>query len=407
MSKDNARKILWLCPMCLLDRRSGAAQQVHAVLSTLAKASWKAHAMQMSLFDGREPYPVQSLIGKKYANPKYYGKVFNLQRSGVKHRIFYTRSSDARHLTASEARSFLSKAEKVLQEIKPDVVMTFGSTVLCKQLHKKAREAASSLVFFLANAHYEDRQVFESVDSILVNSSFLREHYRQKLGIESSVIPEIIPSSALAAPEEVLSVAHPEQRRLGFITMVNPSFLKGAPLFARLVLTAAQKKPDWTFLAVEGRMTDKEWAQTGLDLAQQPNLWWIPNQQDMRRVYSRSSILIAPTFGLEAAGRVVVEAQLAGIPVLAANHGGLPEMLNGGGFLFDIPQRYRDKWTLVPSEEVAQPWLQTIDWLFSDRSAYVEASKRALQASSTQHPDTAEQELVRAFEEIFLSAKNR
>lgn len=405
MTHCESKKILWLSPMCLLDRRSGAAQQVHSVLRTLSRGGWKAHAMQMTLFDGREAYPVASVLGRKYASSEYCGTLFRMQRGGVQHRIFYTRSTDARNLTAEEARSFLAKAKQALEEIQPDVVLTFGSTVVCKQLHKMARDIASSLVFFLANASYEDREVFKPFDLVLVNSEFMRDHYKHKLGIESKVLPELIPPSALAEPHEVIAVTAPAQRDLGFITMVNPSFLKGAPLFARIVLSAARKRPDWTFLAVEGRMTDNEWAQTGLDLAQQPNLWWVPNQQEMRRVYARTSILISPTFGLEAAGRVAIEAQLAGIPVLAANHGGLPEMLNGGGFLFDIPQRYRDHWTVVPEESVVKPWFQAIERLMDNQPAYIEASKRAVRASSHQHPDVAAQKVFEHFEQIWEKGK--
>lgn len=400
MTCCSKKKILWLSPMCVLDRRSGAAQQVHSVLHTLSQGGWDVHAMQMTLFDGKEAYPVAGLLGRKYARSEYYGTLFRMQRHGIQHRIFYTSSTNARNLTATEARSFLAKARHALQEIRPDVVLTFGSTVVCKQLHKMARSIASTLVFFLANASYEDKEVFNLFDIVLVNSKFMREHYKHKLGIESEVLPELIPPSAFAKPKDVVALQAPDLRSLGFITMVNPSFLKGAPLFVRMVLTAARKRPDLTFLAVEGRMTDHEWAQTGLDLAQQPNLWWVPNQQEMRRVYSRTSILVSPTFGLEAAGRVVIEAQLAGIPVLASNHGGLPEMLNGGGFLFDIPQRYRERWTIVPEESVVQPWLQTIEQLIDNQSAYLEASRRAVQASSHQHPDEASKRIFELFEKL-------
>jgi len=392
---------MWLSPMCTLDRRSGAAQQVHSVLSALARRGWEAHAVQMTLFDGREAYPVDQIIGKQYALPNYHGKLFRVPGKHVQHRIFYTKSTDARYLTAPEARSFIAKARQALEEIRPDVVITFGSTVVCKELHRMARNISPSLVFFLANASYDDSKIFEPFDHILVNSHFMRRHYKDKLGIESRVIPEIIQSDAVVGSEEVLSVSSPGARKCcGFVTMVNPSFLKGAPLFARLVLSASRKWPEWTFLAVEGRMTDSEWAQTGLDLARQPNLWWIPNQREMRRVYARTSVLVAPTFGIEAAGRVVVEAQLGGIPVLASNHGGLPEMLNGGGFTFDIPQKFKESWTTVPSEEAVQPWLETLARLMEDDEVYSEACTRAVEASREQHPDRAEELILQRFQDI-------
>lgn len=259
----------------------------------------------------------------------------------------------------------------------------------------------------MANASYKEAKLFESFDQVLVNSNFTRSYYKDKIGIDSEVLPEVLPPDVLIDPDEVLAARAPEQRHLGLVTMVNPSLPKGAGLFARLVLMAARRRPDWTFLAVEGRMTDQQWRDAGLDLASQRNVLWVPNQQDMRRVYARTMALLLPTFQIETAGRVAVEAQLGGIPVLGSNHGGIPEMLGGGGFTFDIPQACREKFARVPTKAEVEPWFQVLERLMDDTEVYREASSRAREAALPRHPERVKPEVVELFEDILGRARRR
>ena len=53
----------------------------------------------------------------------------------------------------------------------------------------------------------------------------------------------------------------------------------------------------------------------------------------MAREYAQARILLVPSVWEEAWGRVVTEAQLSGIPVLASAIGGLPESVGPGGIL--------------------------------------------------------------------------
>ncbi|MFP4147123.1 MAG: glycosyltransferase [Halorhodospira sp.] len=407
MTEQRPKRVLWLSPMCSLDRRSGAACQVRSVLSALVEAGWAAYTVEMTLFDAKDPYPVHTIIGKQWAKPDYHGKTFKLHRDGILHHLFYTKSTFGRDLEQQEAQAFFERARRALDEIRPDVVVTYGGSNLCKALIKEARKRATAMVFFLANASYDDASLFAPFDEVVVNSQFTRGYYRDKLGIASSVQPEILPPDVLVDPEAVLAARAPAQRHFGMITMVNPAVPKGATLFARLVLMAARRRPEWTFLAVEGRMTDEQWRDAGLDLANQPNVFWIPNQQDMRRVYARTSVLLLPTFQIETAGRVAVEAQLGGIPVLGASHGGIPEMLGEGGFTFDIPEACQEQFARVPTEDEAEPWFQTLERLMDDEAAYREASQRARSAALPRHPEQAKQEVVALYERILADAERR
>jgi len=171
-------------------------------------------------------------------------------------------------------------------------------------------------------------------------------------------------------------------------------------LFARLLVSAAQERPDLHFLAVEGRMSTADWEKAGLHIANLRNLWWISHQSDMRTVYSRTSILLFPSFWKEPSGRTIAEAQLGGIPVLGSNHSGIPEQTNGGGVLFDIPERCRKNYWEVPTDEEVRPWLDTIYTLMDDDRVYLEATHWALNGSRIFEPEKVKQNVVEYFENL-------
>ena len=93
--------------MCCLDRRSGAAAQMRSVLSTLAnKGGWEAYAVNMTLMDGQDEYPIDTIIGRQYAKPENHGKTFKFDRDGIHHHLFYTQSSFGKNLKKEEAQNF-------------------------------------------------------------------------------------------------------------------------------------------------------------------------------------------------------------------------------------------------------------------------------------------------------------
>jgi glycosyltransferase involved in cell wall biosynthesis len=103
---------------------------------------------------------------------------------------------------------------------------------------------------------------------------------------------------------------------------------------------------------------------------------------------------------VEAFGRTIVEAQLNGIPVLASRWGGIPEALNGGGFLFYIPDRCTKNYMAIPTPEEVQPWIDQLRVLSEDQKVYTEAQRRAIQASEAFSPERTVQTAIELFQQI-------
>jgi glycosyltransferase involved in cell wall biosynthesis len=287
--------------------------------------------------------------------------------------VYYTRSTIGSNVTPEEGTRFYAAAARFLEEEKPDTVISFGSSAYTRELQAMARKKCRRFVFYVANAEFNDPKMFAPSDTVVCPSRFLADHYRGKFGLDPVVIPSIIKDGQYVPDAHRIS-AHPASRGLGFITFINPHPAKGVTLFWKLARMARVQRPDLQFLAVEGRMSFARLRELGLDLEALPNVWCLPNQKDICTVFRRTAILLVPSFWEEAAGRVIVEARMSGIPVLAANRGGIPEQMDGQGFLFDIPKQCLNHFGTVPQDRDVQPWLDTLCRLMDNDAAYTAAA---------------------------------
>jgi len=155
-------------------------------------------------------------------------------------------------------------------------------------------------------------------DIVVANSEFTASRLRNQFGVD----PEIIYPPITVEEYEI--PYNPD----GKITMVNPR--------------AEYKGPD-IFLDIVERMTDEEFLLVGDtpnedirtradELANLEHLGW---QDDMKPIYEQSKLVVVPSRYEEPFGRVAAEAMVSGIPCVASNRGGLPEVLGDTGYLID------------------------------------------------------------------------
>jgi glycosyltransferase involved in cell wall biosynthesis len=86
----------------------------------------------------------------------------------------------------------------------------------------------------------------------------------------------------------------------------------------------------------------------------------------MRGVYAGTRIMLVPSEWEETWGRVVTEAQVSGIPVLATNYAALPESVGPGGLL-------------VAHDAPLDEWVRALRALWDDQALYENLSQRALE----------------------------
>lgn len=177
----------------------------------------------------------------------------------------------------------------------------------------------------------------------IANSRFTAGRFRAAFGIAPVVVPPLMrPGRYRCTPER------------HFVTFVNPVPEKGSEIAFRL----AAARPDLRFLFVAGWPVGAEEERLRQDRARRlGNVTWQRNVLDMRRVYGRTRLLLAPSQWEEAWGRVASEAQMSGIPVLASDRGGLPEAVGPGGLL-------------VAHDAPLETWLAALSSLLDDPARY-------------------------------------
>jgi glycosyltransferase involved in cell wall biosynthesis len=188
----------------------------------------------------------------------------------------------------------------------------------------------------------------------VANSKFIGDWAEKLHGVKSTIIPTLI------QPDRYRVKPQPD-----FVTFINPVPEKGLSI----ALELARRNPKTPFQFVAGwPVTDRERQDLFRQLAGLPNIKYLPNQSDMRRVYGTSKLVIMPSQWKEPFGRVPIEASFSGIPAIASRVGGLPEAVGDGGVLID------------PYDDV-EVWNASLVDLWTNDNSYLRAQKAAIAAS--------------------------
>jgi glycosyltransferase involved in cell wall biosynthesis len=241
------------------------------------------------------------------------------------------------------------------QRFKPDVAVV--------QCHKsvpigRALEAVGvPIVVYLRNVEFHelagDLRELRSAKYI-ANSEFTARTYKDKFGIDSTLIPPTIDPG-------MYTTASTRE----YVTFINPYAEKGFDLAVEI----ASHCPDIPFLFVESwKLSDDHRARIEKTISRFPNIKLESRTSDMKTVYGRTKVLLAPSKWEEAWGRVASEAHCSGIPVVGSRRGGLPEAVGEGGIILDFD---------APVKE----WADAVSRLWHDERQYAHLSQAALQFS--------------------------
>lgn len=394
------KKILFLSEACLLDPNSGAAIEMLGWLNILQGNGYECFSSTLSIFDGVEEFPIQEEIFPTLDMSQNVGKRIKTFINNVEHNIYYGGSTVGPKLSAERISGFVKSAAEDIRRIKPDVVLGYGSPNLVP-LRKLAKSLGAKTVFNLHNASYgpDKRKSFDEVDHIITPSHALKELYEERFGFNNvSVVHNRV---RRVVDKKILKNAYLLERRAkGFVTMINPSVMKGGAIFLQIANVSRPRLPETLFLAVESRGDQHELERQVNGAKQINNLWWVQRQKNIKALYERVSVLVVPSIYFEAAGRVIAEAQLAGIPVIATNNGGIPEIMNGGGRLFDIPESVHQNAFTVPKPEELKEWVDHLERLLTDDKFYTASCKAALKAAEKFSEATIDQEIIGSIENI-------
>jgi surfactin synthase thioesterase subunit len=216
--------------------------------------------------------------------------------------------------------------------------------------------------------------ILRQVDAVAAVSQYVADYVRRWSGIPAVHVPISLPDPG---PYPALGRFKNE-----YVTMVNPCAVKGISI----LLGLADALPEVRFAAVP------TWGTNAADraaLTARANITLLPPADHIDRLLEMTRVLLVPSLWAEARSRIVVEAMLRGVPVLAANVGGIPEAMMGMDYLLPVRPipRYDTRLDerMVPLAEVpAQdigPWREALSRLVTDRAAYDRLSRTSRAAA--------------------------
>ena len=274
----------------------------------------------------------------------------------------------------------------LIEQFQPEVILCSTDDPGALLLEVALRSATARVVYLVratvavpfgpdcSSANSAKTEMIGRVDSIVGVSEYVAQYVRQWSGF-----PAIhVPISLLEAGD------YSEVGRFDneFVLMVNPCAVKGLSIFAAL----AGAMLELTFAAIP------TWGTNPDDLAvlrQHANIRLLQPVDDLADILKRTKVVLVPSVWAEARSRMVVEAMIRGIPVMASDVGGLHEAKLGVEYLIPVNQiqRYHSRVdaNMVPVAEIppqnVEPWREALTRLVTDREHYEDVSRRSRAAA--------------------------
>jgi glycosyltransferase involved in cell wall biosynthesis len=228
---------------------------------------------------------------------------------------------------ALQRRFFEPWFGRLLDELAPDVVLG-DRTAGCPLLRRALARGIPGVYLARSLPRFGEPTILSPILTFVANSPYTARVLHAITGRDVPVVRPMVPRRSYEVAD----------RRPERVTLVNPIPHKGLGI----ALEVARQLPEQPFLFVKGR-----WASlrsSAVDsyaggAAVLPNVEVLDFCDDMRDVYRRTRVLLVPSQFLETFGRVILEAQISGIPVVASDVAGIPETVGEGGIVVSPKER--------------------------------------------------------------------
>jgi surfactin synthase thioesterase subunit/glycosyltransferase involved in cell wall biosynthesis len=217
-------------------------------------------------------------------------------------------------------------------------------------------------------------ELLRRADAVVGVSEYVARYVREHGGMPAVHVP-----ISLMEPGE-----YPDLGRFDspYVVIVNPCAVKGIDIFIAL----AARMPSVQFAAVP------TWGATAQDLAalrSYPNIAILPPVDDIEELLRQTRVLLVPSIWAEARSRVIGEAMLRGVPVIASDVGGIPEAKLGVPYVLPVNpiRRYMpalDENMVPVAERPPQdiaPWQAALERLITDPAHWKEIAAQSRAAA--------------------------
>jgi len=191
--------------------------------------------------------------------------------------------------------------------------------------------------------------------TVFANSRFLQTQIKKLLGLDSVVwYPFINLGTYLDRYGKARTHC------IGFSSTQGKG--KGNEIVAQIIT----RMPERAFIVVGGRYRHRA------DVSPSNLAYW-GHISDMKAFYGQIDLLLVPSLVAEAFARMILEAAVNGVPVIANRRGGIPEALGDSGILIDWDHDKEPN-----TAEIAEKYVDAIQRVLDDDDLYRHYSKKAL-----------------------------
>lgn len=280
-----------------------------------------------------------------------------------------------RHKDAAEFEKIIGLWRSILSSKKPDATLTteddvFSMTAGLERSPIRLHRISSAKIFEPGRLAYPDLlRTLAPKFRFFCGSGFINRKLLSDYGQKSFDLPPLIDFDRYR-PQKA-GRANP-----GFITLINGAPHKGLIIF----LSLAKNLPRRKFL-VRGR---RALIQPYLEKNGISNVIIDDRTEDISSIYRKTRILLVPSLCDDAFARVVTEAMINGIPVIANDVGGIKTALNGAGYLAEVNLKKKDKPDFTTNPHYHFPLIeQYLEFIarLDDPKEYARAVKRSLRAA--------------------------
>ena len=369
---------------CISDPTAGVTQSLRTIMSWLADAGHDCRILTTARFESAVLFTIEEHLTELGVDLAPASQTVEYEAGGVPVSLLLTRHNDEAAPDPEETRRFLELFEERLRTFAPDQVIASNGHPMIQAAMARAHDLGITTAFAVRGFGYYHRDYFAHVDHAFTCSDYLTEAYRRKVGLVSTPLEPPIEWSSVVAPDE--------SRR--FVTFVHPALHKGLLVFARLATMLGSRRPDIPLLVVQsGRSAGQLNALPGVDFSLYPHILASPPVACPADFLALTRILLVPSVGDEAFGRVAAEAMINGIPPLVSSRGALPHVVGGdvsrggGGYVLPLPEWLTAEELRLPDEGDIEPWFDAVCALWDDPALYDRVSARARAIASERYSE--------------------
>lgn len=220
-----------------------------------------------------------------------------------------------------DLNSYLVAVRKLLSETKPDLIIMNTPAVFLDEINvaglKEVINTKTKVVILVVDDLFPTAKTYprEKVESyynlvrkteVVVNSKLIRENLYKETGIHGKIFPNLL------SYKDIIS----KKGKHEYITLINHHPIKGREIFNAIV----KKMPSKKFMIVEN------WPDVPPYIPPARNVRFSKFIQNPSTLYGKIRILLVPSLCQEGPARVVMEALLNGIPVIAHRIGSISEI---------------------------------------------------------------------------------